>query len=210
MYYPKFINESSVVTNDCYLEKNMIITGPNASGKTTMLKSALINILLSQQIGFGCFESLDLYPYDNFHCYLNIPDTSGRDSLFQAEARQCKEIIDSINEGENEDLGEKTHFCIFDELYSGTNPDEAILSAKSFLQYLIKNDNVTCLLTTHYTKLCNKLAKNKRIQNFSMKTVKKNDSFEYTYKLVEGISKIKGGLKVLKDMNYPKEILSAF
>ena len=43
-----------------------------------------------------------------------------------------------------------------------------------------------------------------------MKTEKKNDSFEYTYKLVEGISKIKGGLKVLKDMNYPKEILSTF
>jgi hypothetical protein len=216
MYYPKFINDSSVVTNDCCLDKNMIITGPNASGKTTMLKSAFINILLSQQIGFGCFESLDLYPYDDFHCYLNIPDTSGRDSLFQAEARQCKEIIDSINEGiekEGEDLGEKegkTHFCIFDELYSGTNPDEAILSAKSFMDYIVKNDNVTCLLTTHYTKLCKKLAKNKRIQNFSMKTVKKNDSFEYTYKLVEGISKIKGGLKVLKDMNYPKEILSAF
>ena len=43
-----------------------------------------------------------------------------------------------------------------------------------------------------------------------MNNVKKNDGFEYTYKLVEGISKIKGGLKVLKDMNYPKEILSAF
>ena len=43
-----------------------------------------------------------------------------------------------------------------------------------------------------------------------MKTEKKNDSFEYTYKLVDGISKIKGGLKVLKDMNYPKEILLAF
>jgi DNA mismatch repair ATPase MutS len=43
-----------------------------------------------------------------------------------------------------------------------------------------------------------------------MKTEKKNDNFEYTYKLVEGISKIKGGLKVLKDMNYPKEILSTF
>jgi hypothetical protein len=212
MYYPKFINDIGVVTNDCCLDKNMIITGPNASGKTTMLKSAFINILLSQQIGFGCFESLDFYPYDDFHCYLNIPDTSGRDSLFQAEARQCKEIIDRINERdeENKDLGDKTHFCIFDELYSGTNPDEAILSAKSFLQYLIKNDNVTCLLTTHYTMLCKRLAKNKRIQNFSMKTEKKNDNFEYTYKLVEGISKIKGGLKVLKDMNYPKEILSAF
>ena len=197
MYYPKFINDADVITNDCILDKNMIITGPNASGKTTMLKSAFINILLSQQIGFGCFESLDLHPYDDFHCYLNIPDTSGRDSLFQAEARRCKEIIDCINEGEEgegeeegeeegkegkegkEDLGKegKTHFCIFDELYSGTNPDEAVLSAKSFMDYIVKNDNVTCLLTTHYTKLCKKLAKNKRIQNFSMKTEKKKRQF---------------------------------
>ena len=205
MYYPKFVLSSDVVINDCNLDKNMILTGPNASGKTTLLKSSFINILLSQQIGFGCFESLDLCPYDNFHCYLNIPDTSGRDSLFQAEARQCKEIIDCINEKE-----EETHFCIFDELYSGTNPEEAIVSAKGFLQYIVKNDNVTCLLTTHYTKLCKKLAKNNRIQNYNMKTEKKNDNFEYTYKLVEGISKVKGGYKVLKDMNYPTEILSTF
>jgi hypothetical protein len=154
MYYPKFINETDIITNDCNLDKNMIITGPNASGKTTTLKSALINILLSQQIGYGCFESLDLNPYDNFHCYLNIPDTSGRDSLFQAEARQCKEIIDCINEKEQNN---ETHFCIFDELYSGTNPEEAIVSAKGFLQYIVKNDNVTCMLTTHYIKLCKKL-----------------------------------------------------
>ena len=40
-----------------------------------------------------------------------------------------------------------------------------------------------------------------------MKTLKKNDNFEYTYLIEAGISKIKGGLKVLKDMNYPKEIL---
>jgi len=40
-----------------------------------------------------------------------------------------------------------------------------------------------------------------------MKTIKKNDNFEYIYLLKEGISKIKGGLKVLHDMNYPKEIL---
>jgi hypothetical protein len=205
MFYPKFILDANIVTNDCILDKNMIITGPNASGKTTTLKSALINILLSQQIGFGCFESLDLKPYDKFHCYLNIPDTSGRDSLFQAEARQCKEIIDCINLEEKE-----TNFCIFDELYSGTNPEEAVSSAKGFLQYIVKMDNVTCLLTTHYTKLCKKLAKNNRIQNFNMKTVKKNNNFEYTYKLVEGISKVKGGYKVLQDMNYPKEILSTF
>jgi hypothetical protein len=204
MYYPKFINDDdlTIIKNDCNLNKNMIITGPNASGKTTTLKTALINVILSQQIGYGCFESLKLYPYDNIHCYLNIPDTSGRDSLFQAEARRCKDIIDCINE-----KNDSTHFCIFDELYSGTNPEEAVVSAFAFMDYIVKNDNVTCLLTTHYVKLCKKLSKNKLIKNYNMKTLKKNDNFEYTYLLEEGISKVKGGLKVLKDMNYPKEIL---
>jgi len=206
MYYPKFINNDNdtIVKNDCNLNKNMIITGPNASGKTTTLKTALINIILSQQIGFGCFDALKLCPYDNIHCYLNIPDTSGRDSLFQAEARRCKEIIDCIDETEEDG---KTHFCIFDELYSGTNPEEAIGSASAFMNYIVKHDNVTCLLTTHYVKLCKKLAKNKKIKNYNMKSEKKNDNFEYTYSLEEGISNIKGGLKVLKDMNYPQEIL---
>jgi DNA mismatch repair ATPase MutS len=40
-----------------------------------------------------------------------------------------------------------------------------------------------------------------------MKSEKKNDNFEYTYSLEDGISNVKGGLKVLKDMNYPQEIL---
>jgi hypothetical protein len=206
MYYPKFINDSNdrICKNNCDLNKNMIITGPNASGKTTTLKTALINVILSQQIGYGCFKSLKLTPYDNIHCYLNIPDTSGRDSLFQAEARRCKEIIDSIDEGTNKGL---THFCIFDELYSGTNPDEAVVSAKAFMEYIVKNKNVTCILTTHYIKLCKKLLKNKMIKNYNMKTLKKNDTFEYTYQLTEGISNVKGGIKVLHDMKYPKEIL---
>lgn len=204
MYYPKFINQpfDEIIKNDLNLNKNIIITGPNASGKTTTLKTALINIILSQQFGIGCFQSLKLTPYDNIHCYLNIPDTSGRDSLFQAEARRCKEIIDCILEHKD-----KTHFGIFDELFSGTNPEEAVVSATAFMNYIVKNKNVTCMLTTHYIKLCKKLSKNIMVQNYNMKTIQTNDNFKYTYFIEKGISKIKGGLKVLTDMNYPKEIL---
>ncbi len=201
MYYPKFIDNNEAVTNDFTLDKNLIITGPNASGKTTILKSALINIILTQQTGFGCFESLELYPYDKFHCYLNIPDTSGRDSLFQAEARRCKEIMDCITVKNSE---QDTHFCIFDEIYSGTNPEEAVTTAKQFMKNIVKNNNVSCLLTTHYAKLCKKLAKNNRIMNCNMKTKPKEsnskngiDDFDYTYKMEEGISTVKGGAKVI-------------
>jgi hypothetical protein len=61
---------------------------------------------------------------------LNIPDTSGRDSLFQAEARRCKEIIDIIDEPL---LTDARHFCIFDELFSGTIAAEATSASYGFL-----------------------------------------------------------------------------
>jgi hypothetical protein len=202
-YYPALINNNPV-KNTYKFKKNMIITGPNASGKTTNLKSALINIFITQQMGCGFYESASLMPYKYIHCYLNIPDTSGRDSLFQAEARRCKEIIDIIDQNK-----EDTHFCAFDELYSGTNPDEAVISAMAFMEYLIKNRNVTCILTTHFIKLCNYLDKNKYIENYRMKTKnnEKNNDFTYLYKIEKGISNVRGGIKVLSDMNYPKEIL---
>ena len=208
MYYPKFINltENKIIKNDCDLKKNMIITGPNASGKTTTLKTALINIILAQQFGYGCFEKLIFKPFDNIHCYLNIPDTSGRDSLFQAEARRCKEIIDNVDT-----LQEETHFCIFDELYSGTNPEEAVSSANAFLDYLSSKKNVSYILTTHYIKLCKKLSNAKSVTNYHMKTLQDNNNnsskLVYTYYLEKGISTVKGGVKVLRDMNYPDEIM---
>ena len=205
-YYAALINKNPV-KNDVKLDKAMIITGPNASGKTTVLKSALINIILSQQFGCGFYDEATLKPYKFIHCYLNIPDTSGRDSLFQAEARRCKEIIDTIKE--NTGSGDDSHFCVFDEIYSGTNPEEAVISALAFMQYLVKIENVQCIMTTHFIKVCKKLNKNKRVKNYHMHVdLSNNNDFSYTYKMKEGISEIHGGIKVLNDMNYPTEIIN--
>jgi DNA mismatch repair protein MutS len=136
---------------------------------------------------------------------LNIPDTSGRDSLFQAEARRCKEILDVIHENKK-----SRHFCIFDELYSGTNPEEAVSSATAFMEYIVKNKNMSCLLTTHFVKVCKNLKKNENVVNCQMESEKVNDVIHYKYKLKPGISLIKGGASVLKAMDYPKELLIHF
>ena len=200
-YYANLKNLNPI-KNTVKLKKNMIITGPNASGKTTTLKSILINIIFSQQFGCGFYDSAKMKPFNHIHCYLNIPDTSGRDSLFQAEARRCKEILDIISINESH-----THFCAFDELYSGTNPEEAEQSATSFMKYITKYDNVSCLLTTHFIKVCKKLEKSKTIINYKMSTDKNDNELKYKYILEEGISDIKGGIIVLKQMNYPKEII---
>jgi DNA mismatch repair ATPase MutS len=145
-------------------------------------------------------------PYTHIHSYLNIPDTSGRDSLFQAESRRCKEIIDVVNESDENTI---RHFCIFDELFSGTNPTEATQAAHAFLTYLSKRKNIDFMLTTHYIALCKKFKVSKDIQNYMMAT-ESDDSHKtirYTYKIKKGISKVKGGILILEEMRYPVEIL---
>ena len=204
-YYPVLMDENPV-TNDCLFKKNMILTGVNASGKTTLLKSTTINIIFTQQVGCGFYKSCKLNPYTHIHSYLNIPDTSGRDSLFQAESRRCKEIIDIVCH--NSDTSKYRHFCIFDELYSGTNPYDATKSAYAFLLYLSKYKNVNFILTTHYVGLCKKLKKSETMMCYKMSTAVDSDgNIKYTYKLKKGISKEQGAVKVLQQLDYPKEII---
>jgi hypothetical protein len=202
-YFPSLVGKMPV-KNTYNLKRPMLITGPNAAGKTTMLKTTIFNILCSQQTGFGFYEFARFSPFDYIHCYINIPDTSGRDSLFQSEARRCKDIITVMK-----DSGEKsTHFCVFDELYSGTNPYEAIASATAFLRYLNKYTNSTYIITTHFLDICNRMENDKTISNMHMKIDMNCEDFIYTYKLEKGISNIKGGVKVLRDLEYPEYIIN--
>ena len=168
--YPAHIDG---IKNTCCLDKNILITGVNASGKTTMLKTAAINVIVSQQFGFGFYESANVVPYKHVHSYINIPDTSGRDSLFQAESRRCKEILDKIR-----DTKDERHFCIFDELYSGTNPKEAAKSAYSLLRYLSKIEGVRFMLTTHYVSVCKRFDKDSLSANPTDKESTGKDSLK--------------------------------
>jgi len=202
-YYAPLMNQNPV-KNNILLHKKTTITGPNAAGKTTLIKSTLLNVILSQQLGYGFYKKAKLLPYHYVHSYLNIPDTSGRDSLFQAESRRCREILTCLLENKT-----KRHFCIFDELYSGTNPYEAVASAFGFIKYLNKYDNLDLLLTTHYTKLC-ELLQAENVQNMHMKIeLCESGQIKYLYKLDKGISSIKGGIKVLEDLDYPAEIINS-
>jgi len=202
IYHPSLINNKPI-KNNIKLNKSIIITGPNAAGKTTILKSTIINLIFSQQIGYGFYDTGILNPYKYIHCYINIPDSCSRDSLFQSEARRCKGILDIIVQNKND-----RHFCVFDELYSGTNPYEAVASSFGYLEYLIHNKNVKVILTTHYLNLCKLFRKNKNIKNCSMKTTESEKHVPtYTYKLIKGYSKTKGGIAVLKHLQYPKSII---
>jgi len=204
VYYPNLAGSQQCVKNDIKLNQNFVISGPNASGKTTLLKTILANIIFTQQTGCGFYKKCVIRPYHRLHCYLNIPDTSGRDSLFQAEARRCKDIIDLIHS----DIS-LNHFCIFDELYSGTNPYEAVASAFSYLAYLAQYSNVNIMITTHFLNLCELLERKEKYATLQMETeVVGGGDAVYKYKIKSGISQVRCGIRVLRQLNYPQEILN--
>ena len=204
--YPHHIGHKTV-GNTFKLKRPLLLTGPNASGKTTLLKSAFLNTLLSQQFGCGFYDKLILKPYDVFHCYLDIPDTSGRDSLFQAEARRCLDIVKSVDDSK------KRYFCIFDELYSGTNPIEAVAGAFAFTRFLAKRRNVSFLITTHFYDFCKLCDTHKvGVRNCQMgwdssESSGTSDDITFTYKVKSGVSTLRGGVRVLKQIGYPPSIV---
>lgn len=259
MYYPAN-NPDESVRNNCDLTKNMIITGPNASGKTTFLKTTALNLIFTQQFGMGCYSHAVIYrPYTHFHTYLNIPDSSDRDSLFQAEARRGKEILDAITVSdlvsdresvsesvldsvENQETIETSKvnteivsnkyqnaFLLMDELFSGTNHDDAVRAGYGFLCYLGKQErqtNARFMLTTHFVEICDTIEKNVPYvaDNYQMmvefsdhkidteqekeKEQEQEQEMKYLYQIQKGTSKIRCGVHILKQMNYPKEVLS--
>lgn len=205
--YPAHIELEERVPNMMDLSTNVIITGPNASGKTTQLKTTAINIILTQQFGVGFYEHCSIAPYTHIHSYLNIPDTSGRDSLFQAEARRCKEILDIV---QNTDPETTRHFCVFDELFSGTNAEEATSASFAFLKYLAKHNNVDFILTTHFVKLCERVESVEtplRITNYKMDAEVDGSEILFTYEMIPGISNIKAAKLILIQMGFPDEIV---
>jgi len=264
MYYPAYRKEDAV-RNDCNLAENWIITGPNASGKTTYLKTAALNLIFTQQFGMGFYHHCVLYrPYTQFYTYLNIPDTSDRDSLFQAEVRRGKEILDAATLAmpvSGTDTGsvlsttqkKQNIFLLMDELFSGTNHDDAVQAAYGFLCYLgnpTRHDSTRFLLTTHFVEICDKIestaphvALNGKMMIEDISSVEasivetevdanaekeeveeKGDTevavvetekgevgeIRYLYQFKEGISRLRCGIHILKQMNYPKEVMHYF
>lgn len=185
--------------------RNILITGPNAAGKSTFIKTVAINILLSQTLGISCSDEFKLTPFNLIDTYLHIPDCKGKESLFEAEMFRCKRHIDKVKNLKNNQF----IFFIMDELFSSTNYVEGYSAAYAILKTLSKEKNSLSLITTHYTDLT-KLEKttNKRITNYSFNISRdKDNNIKYSYKIKKKLSKQYIALELLKNNNFNSEII---
>ena len=204
MLHPILINKNPIL-NDLNLQnnKNILLFGPNASGKSLLIKSLVLNVLLSQTLTISCANNMDITPFSVLNTYLNIPDIVGKESLFEAEVHRCKDYISRIKNLSNN----KFALTIFDELFSSTNYYEGLSTSYAICKYLSKYSNCINIITTHFHKLC-KLEKEGAFKCYKMKiTQKKDGKIEFHYKLKRGISKKKLAIELLRMKGLDKEII---
>lgn len=179
-----------------------ILTGPNAGGKSTLLKSLLVNVVLSQTIVHACATEFSLHPYSFIASQINIPDCKGKQSLFEAEMYRCKENYDIVKARRD-----TSSLIVLDEIFNSTNPIEGIAGAFAILRAISKLPKVSTVVSTHYLYLTKLEKECSNVRNVKMNVIMNGDEIIYPYKLERGICKQYIALELLKKNGYDDEII---
>lgn len=198
------ISKSNVVKNDISIsnDSNAIITGPNAGGKSTFIKSLLVNIIFSQTIGMTLSDSCEHTIFECIHSQINLPDNKGYESLFEAEMYRCKGILDTLKHNP-----EYKYLIIMDEIFNSTNPIEGICGAYAIVKNIAQCPNTLLLFTTHYTYLTKLQKQTNKFITLKMNITRNGEEISYPYKLEPGISKQYIALELLKKNGFDSEII---
>ena len=195
----------NTVKNSVNIKNNILITGPNAAGKSTFIKSVIINIILAQTIGICSSEKFEMTPFNMIETYLHIPDSKGISSLFEAEMFRSKEYIDKIKNLEKN----KFSFIVLDEIFSSTNYIEGFSGAYAILKKISSFSNTLSITTTHYTDLeiLEKDTKGK-ILNYKFEITRDlNNEIEFNYILKRGTSRQYIALELLKKNGFDDDVI---
>ena len=185
------------VSNSLKIKKRgVIITGSNASGKSTFLKTLGINAIFAQSMFFTFSK---FYHSCYFKVFTSIGTTDNLmedESYFMVEAKLLKRIIDEENKN-------TPVLCILDEIFRGTNTVERISAGIEVLKYLA-NRNFCVIAATHDLELAN-LSKG-FCENYHFREEITGKDIIFSYVLHRRVCKTKNAIKILENIGYPKEI----
>ena len=187
--------------------RNCIITGPNAGGKSTLIKAIGINALMAQSLGIAAAKRCILTPFSLVATYLNITDDiNAGNSLFKAEVLRTQELIkalDSLQPGQH-------GLLIFDEIFNGTTPTEGSAAAYAVAEHLGARLNSMTILATHFERLTKLEALAECSYKNYMVTVSINEDgcLSYPFKIQPGISQQHIALDILRSEGYTGTIIT--
>ena len=193
------------IANPINLDKNIIVTGPNAGGKTTYVKTILANVILAQTIGITYSLRSQIILYDTINSFMRVSDILGTRSYFEAEAEYCLNMIKKAVEISKQN---KKGLFLMDEPMHSTPPTEGMATAYAVIEYLSKLNGITLIITTHFHRLVKleELYPNKFI-NLSVDAIPHNNKYIFPYKIKRGYSYLCIAIELLDIKEFPSIII---
>lgn len=175
----------------------IIITGPNTGGKTVMLKTVGLLVLMTKYgLLVPASSKSNIMIYDDVYCDIGDDQSIENNlSTFSSHMNNIVQIIDSVT---------PKSLVLFDEIGAGTDPIEGSNLAKSILKYLL-NHNVSFITTTHYSELKSFGYEEPRIINASMEF--DQSTLSPTYHLLIGVTGSSNALKIASRLGLKQEII---
>lgn len=205
-FWNPFIDPLSVVPSSLALgdlsgnPADVIITGPNAGGKSTITKALIISIILAQTLGIAPAQSLTFTPFTSIITYLNITDDiAAGNSHFKAGVLRARDVIDTMNKLKPGEFG----LTAIDEVFNGTTFKEGQAAAYSLLKILGANNRCMCVTCTHFPLIPELEKETGRFVNYKVSVVEQDgNKIQYPFKLERGISHQIITLKILKEEGF--------
>ena len=197
--------DKSYVPNDIFLssedEQILMITGPNMSGKSAVLRQTALIVLMAQA---GCYvpaSSAEIGLVDKIFTRVGASDNlSSGESTFMVEMNETASIVNNIS---------ARSLILLDEIGRGTSTYDGISIAWSIAEFLHNYPNAKpkTLFATHYHELNELAEKYPRIKNYHIATKETGEKVLFLRKLVPGGSEHSFGIHVAKMAGMPKQIV---
>ncbi len=193
VYHPMLDNpvKASISEN-----RSVLITGSNASGKSTFIKTLAINAILAQTIDTVMAEEYRASFFQVASSMALRDDIFSKESYYIVEIKSLKRIADRIGSG-------TPMLCFVDEVLRGTNTLERIAASAEILSDFASK-NAICFAATHDIELTHILES--RYSNYHFQEYVEDDQVLFDYKLYEGRAVSKNAIRLLKMLGYADRI----
>lgn len=183
----------------------MLLSGPNKSGKSTMMRTLTLALYLAQSIGITCAEQFKFTPFKYITLYQNIPDVPGRESLFEAEIRRVVQLISRMEQLDGFSFG-----CV-DELFTGTNPEEGMSGTYAVCQKILNSPTSINVVSTHYNQILSMFNKESlkdvQLKYFNATYDRIARKISVDYKLRDGVYSGNMAIMMLEENGFDPEII---
>lgn len=192
------------IANDVYLDRDkqqiIMITGPNMSGKSAILRQTALIVLLAQMGSFVPAEEAQIGLTDKIFTRVGASDNiSMGESTFMVEMNETASILNNISE---------RSLVLLDEIGRGTSTYDGISIAWAISEYLHEHPSkAKTLFATHYHELNEMTETFERIKNFNVSVKELKDNVLFLRKLVEGGSEHSFGIHVAKMAGMPQQVI---